>query len=98
MQVYLFLLFVLGISHGNEEGEDYIHFTNSWAVHIDTDDIQSVNNIAAKHGFINQGQVDIAIYKANNIAFYYIISHYRMISTSLSFFLCSLVNIYLSSR
>ena len=57
MQVFLFVLFVLGFSRGNEEGEEDIHFTNSWAVHIDTDDIQSVNEIAAKHGFINQGQV-----------------------------------------
>ena len=41
----------------NEESDDEIHFTNSWAVHIDNDDLDAVNNIAQKHGFINQGQV-----------------------------------------
>ncbi len=41
----------------NEESDDEIHFTNSWAVHIDNGDLDAVNNIAQKHGFINQGQV-----------------------------------------
>ncbi|KAL9969268.1 hypothetical protein ACROYT_G021464 [Oculina patagonica] len=41
----------------NEESDDEIHFTNSWAVHIDNGDLDAVNNIAQKHGFINQGQI-----------------------------------------
>ena len=57
MHIFLLLLVFLGISLGNEESEDEIHFTNSWAVHIEAGDLEVVNEIAKKHGFINQGQV-----------------------------------------
>ena len=55
--VFLLAWFVLAYS--NEESDDDIHFTNSWAVHIENDDIEAVNDIAQKHGFVNQGQVGI---------------------------------------
>lgn len=55
--VAVFLLAWFGLATANEESDDEIHFTNSWAVHIDNGDLDSVNNIAEKHGFINQGQV-----------------------------------------
>lgn len=58
MSIFLFILFLFHITNANEESEEEIHFTNAWAVHIETDDIQSANDIAAKHGFVNQGQVN----------------------------------------
>lgn len=41
------------------EGEDFdnVHFTNSWAVHIENGNHKIANKIAEKHGFINYGQV-----------------------------------------
>lgn len=53
----VFFLAWFGLVTTNEESDDEIHFTNSWAVHIDNGDLDAVNNIAQKHGFINQGQV-----------------------------------------
>ncbi|KAK2570518.1 PC3-like endoprotease variant B [Acropora cervicornis] len=52
---FLLLWFVLITA--NEESDGDVHFTNSWAVHIDNDDIGEVSNIAQKHGFVNQGQI-----------------------------------------
>lgn len=59
MQTSLVVFFLawLGLVTTNEESDDEIHFTNSWAVHIDNGDLDAVNDIAQKHGFINQGQV-----------------------------------------
>lgn len=53
--VFLLAWFVLATS--NEESDDDVHFTNSWAVHIENDDLEAVSDIAQKHGFVNQGQV-----------------------------------------
>ena len=53
----VFFLAWLGLATTNEESDEEVHFTNSWAVHIDNGDLEAVNNIAQKHGFINQGQV-----------------------------------------
>lgn len=39
------------------EESDKIHFTNSWAVHIENSSIDVANQLAEKHGFINFGQV-----------------------------------------
>ena len=36
---------------------DDIHYTNSWAVHIEDGDAHVANRIAKRHGFINLGQV-----------------------------------------
>lgn len=55
--VVVFFLAWFGLATTNEESDEEIHFTNSWAVHIDNGDLDAVNNIAQKHGFINQGQV-----------------------------------------
>lgn len=55
--VVVFLLAWFGLATTNEESDEEIHFTNSWAVHIDNGDLDAVNSIAQKHGFINQGQV-----------------------------------------
>lgn len=59
MQTALVVFFLtwFGKVTTNEESDDEIHFTNSWAVHIDNGDLDAVNDIAQKHGFINQGQV-----------------------------------------
>ncbi|XP_068698846.1 uncharacterized protein [Montipora foliosa] len=53
----VFLLAWCVIATANEESDGDVHFTNSWAVHIDNDDIAEVSNIAHKHGFVNQGQI-----------------------------------------
>ena len=53
----VFFLAWFGLATSNEESDEEIHFTNSWAVHIDNGDLDAVNSIAQKHGFINQGQV-----------------------------------------
>lgn len=55
--VVVFFLAWFGLATTNEESDEEIHFTNSWAVHIDNEDLDAVNSIAQKHGFINQGQV-----------------------------------------
>ena len=55
--VVVFLLAWFVLANTNEESDEDVHFTNSWAVHIDHDDIEEVNDIAQKHGFVNQGQV-----------------------------------------
>lgn len=55
--VVVFLLAWFGLATTNEESDGEVHFTNSWAVHIENDDFEAVNNIAQKHGFVNQGQV-----------------------------------------
>ena len=47
----------IALATTNEESGEDVHFTNSWAVHIENDDIDLVNDIAKKHGFVNQGQV-----------------------------------------
>ena len=39
------------------EESDNIHFTNSWAVHIENSSIDVANQLAEKHDFINFGQV-----------------------------------------
>lgn len=39
------------------EDSEKIHFTNSWAVHIENGDDSIANKIADKHGFINFGQI-----------------------------------------
>ena len=41
---------------GWEECDD-IHYTNSWAVHIENGEPQVADRIAKRHGFINLGQV-----------------------------------------
>lgn len=55
--VVVFLLAWSVLATSNEESDEHVHFTNSWAVHIDNDDIEEVSDIAKKHGFVNQGQV-----------------------------------------
>ena len=55
--VAFILLACVGVAISNEEGDEEIHFTNSWAVHIDNEDLEAANAIATKHGFVNQGQV-----------------------------------------
>ena len=60
--VFLLAWFVLATS--NEESEEDVHFTNSWAVHIENDDIEAVSDIANKHGFVNQGQVSATYHDA----------------------------------
>jgi len=57
ISVVVFFLAWFGLATTNEESDEEIHFTNSWAVHIDNGDLDAVNSIAQKHGFINQGQV-----------------------------------------
>lgn len=41
-----------------EDSED-IHYTNSWAVHIEDGDSEVANRIAKRHGFVNLGQVRV---------------------------------------
>ena len=53
----VFRLAWIALATTNEESEKDVHFTNSWAVHIENDDIDLVNDIAKKHGFVNQRQV-----------------------------------------
>lgn len=53
---HVFSLIFLSLAEGNEES-DQIHYTNSWAVHVDHDVLESVNELANKHGFTNLGQV-----------------------------------------
>ena len=55
--VAVFRLAWIALATTNEESGKDVHFTNSWAVHIENDDIDLVNDIAKKHGFVNQGQV-----------------------------------------
>ena len=47
---------LLIIVDGWEECDD-IHYTNSWAVHIENGEPQVADRIAKRHGFINLGQV-----------------------------------------
>ena len=51
-----FCSILLIIVDGWEECDD-IHYTNSWAVHIENGEPQVADRIAKRHGFINLGQV-----------------------------------------
>ena len=53
----VFLLAWIALATTNEESGKEVQFTNSWTVHIKNDDIDLVNDIAKKRGFVNQGQV-----------------------------------------
>ena len=53
----VFLLAWIALATTNEESGKDVQFTNSWTVHIKNDDIDLVNDIAKKRGFVNQGQV-----------------------------------------
>ncbi len=55
----LLLSAVLGVP-GWEETEN-IHYTNSWAVHLENGDTEVANRIAKRHGFINLGQVKLTL-------------------------------------
>lgn len=66
--VYLYLINVLGTSSDNLA---YVHFTNSWAVHIPQVDEETVKEIARRHGMINLGQV----FYSHNLYFCLIITH-----------------------
>lgn len=50
-------LCTLDLVKGEEEELNKVHFTNSWAVHIENGDHKIADEIAEKHGFINYGQV-----------------------------------------
>eukprot|EP00794_Sanderia_malayensis_P000162 gene162-774_t len=39
------------------EENDNVHYTNSWAVHLENGDTEVANKIAKRHGFVNLGQV-----------------------------------------
>lgn len=52
----LLLVLHLDLSVCNEEAEQ-AKYANSWAVHVDDLDHDSVDKIATKHGFVNRGQV-----------------------------------------
>ena len=57
---FLYVLYCLLITtHGIHGSEDTgkIHFTNSWAVHIENGSDVIASEIAEKHGFHNFGQV-----------------------------------------
>ena len=53
----VFLLAWIALATTNEESGKDVQFTNSWTVHIENDDIDLVNDIAKKRGFVNQGRV-----------------------------------------
>ena len=53
----VFLLAWIALATTNEESGKDVQFTNSWTVHIKNDDIDLVNDIAKKRGFVNEGQV-----------------------------------------
>ncbi|EDO29787.1 predicted protein [Nematostella vectensis] len=56
---WLLRITVLGIfslTSANEESGD-VRFANSWAVHLDNADPDSVEKIATRHGFVNLGQI-----------------------------------------
>ena len=55
--VAVFRLAWIALATTNEESGKDVQFTNSWTVHIKNDDIDLVNDIAKKRGFVNQGQV-----------------------------------------
>lgn len=48
---------IFSISVDGWEDSDDIHYTNSWAVHIEDGDAEVASRIAKRHGFINLGQV-----------------------------------------
>ena len=51
------ICFLLSTCTGFEEYDD-VHYTNSWAVHIEQGGSQVANRIAKRHGFVNLGQVN----------------------------------------
>lgn len=54
---WLFILcYKLSIIQAVEESSK-VHFTNSWAVHIENGNDEIASQIAEKHGFFNFGQV-----------------------------------------
>ena len=52
-----FLLLVLPLIALRGEEAEKVHFTDSWAVHIEHGSDIVANGIAEKHGFLNIGQV-----------------------------------------
>ncbi len=50
------LIFILTAVVGWEDN-DNVHYTNSWAVHLENGDTEVANRIAKRHGFVNLGQV-----------------------------------------
>ena len=57
LSAFLFILLPAFVLVSGWEDYDDIHYTNSWAVHIEDGDPEVANRIAKRHGFVNLGQV-----------------------------------------
>ena len=74
MKLCLFFLFQILVSSlitqlRCADEPEKIHLTDSWAVHIESENDEVANDIAEKHGFLNIGQV-INFFGRNIVAKY----------------------------